>query len=279
VQLVPTTNVNAQMLYSVTYTGDGGVQFSESWAVPPSAKPLRVRDVRVTAGSGSIVGGQQTTVAITDVMGLQNALNARPVMGAGYSSSRAAVIDSLGALDGAVGSSGDCLHVDGTAGPCGTGSAALFVDNESPAGTMDGINASFALANTPNPPSSLTFFRNGLLLRAGTDYSLAGKTIIFASGSLPTPGDILQVSYRQAGTMPGVGFVDGELPSGNINGANAVFSTDQTPSPTGSLALYRNGIRLEVNVDYTVAGKIITFGAGLAPQPGDVLQCFYRIAQ
>src|SRR5579871_3108794 len=34
VQLVPTSNVNPQLTYSVTYTSNGGVQYSETWSVP-----------------------------------------------------------------------------------------------------------------------------------------------------------------------------------------------------------------------------------------------------
>jgi len=283
VQLVPTTNVNLQLLYSVTYNGDGGVQFSETWAVPPSTTPLRVRDVRVTAGAGSVVGpAQQTTVQISDVAGLQNALNIRPVMGTGYANSRAVVTDSLGALDGAIGNLTDCMHVDGTSGPCGGaggGASVTFVDGETPAGTIDGINTTFTLAFSPSPASSLTLFRNGLLIEPGLDYALTTNTITFATGLVPVPGDILQGSYRLGGTIPGVGFVDNEVPSGTLNGVNTTFSTSQAPNPSTSLALYRNGVRLKLVADYTVTSNIITFASGLAPLPGDMLECSYRVAQ
>src|SRR5512147_2189311 len=54
VQLVPTTTATAGAQYSVTYNSQGIDQFTEVWAVPPSALPLRVRDVRVS--SGTVIG-------------------------------------------------------------------------------------------------------------------------------------------------------------------------------------------------------------------------------
>src|SRR5690348_6550749 len=47
VQLVPTSSASPARYYSVTYNSDGLVQFKETWAVPASAQPLRLRDVRV----------------------------------------------------------------------------------------------------------------------------------------------------------------------------------------------------------------------------------------
>lgn len=67
-----------------------------------------------------------------------------------------------------------------------------FADNEVPAGTLDGVNAVFTLANTPSPPSSLRIVFNGVQLNQGTDYSLSGKTITFsgiASGSVMVPAN------------------------------------------------------------------------------------------
>ena len=52
VLLVPTTTATPVAFYTVTYNSDGRVQFQETWAVPSSVTPLRVRDVRIaTPGS------------------------------------------------------------------------------------------------------------------------------------------------------------------------------------------------------------------------------------
>jgi len=97
VQLVPTTSGIPAVYYTVTYSSDGRVQFQETWSVPSSAQPVRVRDVRVAAagadtggsgsGTGSTSGGgvaADTTVLESDVVGLIADLAARPQMGPGY---------------------------------------------------------------------------------------------------------------------------------------------------------------------------------------------------
>jgi hypothetical protein len=52
--------------------------------------------------------------AESDVTGLVSDLAARPLKGLGFAPSRAAVINSTGAIDGALGNSGECVLVDGT---------------------------------------------------------------------------------------------------------------------------------------------------------------------
>jgi len=193
------------------------------------------------------------------------------------------VIDSTGAIDGATGNLSDCLHVDGTTGACGatgggTGSG-TFVDAEFPAGTMNGTNAVFSLMNVPAPSSSLEMFRNGLLLKQGNDYTLAGNTITFLSGAVPQAADVLVASYRLSVTITGVGFVDLETPSGAINGSNTSFTLSQVPSPAGSLVVFRNGLRMTSGLDYTASSNTVSFGSAYIPQTGDILLCSYRVAQ
>jgi hypothetical protein len=223
---------------------------------------------------------QTASVQISDVLGLQAALNLRPTQGTAYAVSRTAVINVSGAIDGAVGNLTDCMHVDGSSGACGTGGGStVFVDQETPTGTLDGVNSAFTLANPPNPSTSLALYRNGLLLSQNLDYSIANSSVTFQSGAVPRAGDTLLANYRLAAGLPGVGFVDGETPSGTINSVNNFYTLVQAPNPASSLALYRNGIRLASGLDYTLSSNGITFGAGLVPQTGDVLQCYYRIAQ
>ena len=283
VQLVPTTDAISPASYTVQYNSDTGIRYTEVWVVPPSTVPLRVRDVRLAPGAVTTPGpAPSTTVQISDVAGLQNALNLRPTMGAGFAVSRVALINSIGALDGAVGNLSDCIHVDGTSGACGSGATSgspSFVDAEVPAGAVNSSNTTFTLANSPNPSSSLALYRNGLLLKQSTDYTLSGNSIVFVTASIPQSGDSLLAAYRINVSLTGVGFVDGETPSGAINGANALFTLSQTPIPAASLALYRNGVRLRSGVDYAASANSVTFVSGAVPQTGDILQCSYRIAQ
>jgi hypothetical protein len=98
-------------------------------------------------------------------------------------------------METVTGSPSDCVRVDGTAGPCG-GTPPSFMDNDAPAGLVDGANTAFTLAGTPNPTGSLAVYRNGVLLKAGQDFTVAGNSVQFVSGAVPQPGDTLLASYR-----------------------------------------------------------------------------------
>ena len=279
VMLVPTTNAPTPANYNVVYNSDGRIQFTETWEVPPSTSPLTVVDVRksFTAGASSSVSQTQ----IGDVSGLRAELSIRPTLGSGYSPSRTAIIDPNGGIGGATGNLSDCVHVDGTSGPCGSSgggaSAVSFADAETPSGAIDGGNATFQLVSYPSPTPSLALYRNGLALRRTTDFTVSGATITFQNGSVPQPGDVLQAFYRTgSGTTSSVAFADAETPSGTLNGTNALFGLLNSPSPPASLVLFRNGIILQRNMDFTLSGAVITFLSGSVPQPGDVLRAFYR---
>ena len=157
VRLVPTTSASAGAQYKITYNAAGVNQFTETWAVPATANTLRVRDVRI--GTGTVVGPPPVTtpVQISDVIGLSNELDVRPMRGTSFGLGRAAVINSSGLIDGASGSLSDCLHVDGSAGPCGSGGgggvSGAFADAETPGGLVNSNNTTFVLAHTPDPAS------------------------------------------------------------------------------------------------------------------------------
>jgi hypothetical protein len=286
VQLVPTTNALSPASYTVVYNSDGNTQFTETWSIPPSNVPVRVRDVRIAGGPGTTVGGTGgtggvlTSVGISDVIGLPAALALRATIGTGYTPSRSAVIDATGALESAAGNPSDCLHVDGSSAACSSSSSGssstIFVDGEIPTGTVDGVNTVFLLGNTPSPVASLSFYRNGLLMKAGSDFGLSGNQVTFASNALPQANDILIASYRMGAVPSTFVFVDNEVPSGTVDGSNTSFTTSQAPNPVASLALYRNGLRLRANLDYNLSGSTIVFLPGLAPQAGDLLLCSYR---
>src|SRR5512142_436196 len=119
--------------------------------------------------------------------------------GVGFGIGRAAVINQAGQIDAASGNLGDCLRVDGSSGPCGSGgggtAGSSFADAEVPAGAVNGSNTVFTLASTPSPAGSLELYRNGLLMRQGADYQIATNTITFFIGSVPQSGDLLVASY------------------------------------------------------------------------------------
>ena len=207
-KLVPTTNASPGANYDATFSSQGRFLFTETWAVPPTASILKVRDVRGSAGTtvgNPPVFGQLSQIG--DIAGLENELLLRPMRGFAFGPGRVAVINSTGQIDAAQGNLGDCLRVDGSAGPCGSevDPGPGFVDHEVPAGLVNSSNATFTLAAAPLPASSLMLYRNGLLMRRGLDFNLSGSAITFTVQSIPQTGDGLLASYRTAGSSGGAG--------------------------------------------------------------------------
>jgi hypothetical protein len=199
VRLVPTTNAAGNAYYIVRFNADGRTQFTELWAVPPSALPVAVKDIRIPSPPGSNVTPPPSVVQMADVTGLVEALADRPTKSIGFAPNRAAFIDATGEIAAVSGTLSDCVRVDGTTGPCGAGSTFGFIDMETPGGLIDGANAIYTLTQAPAPASSLHLYRNGILQRPVVDYQLSGNTVTFLSVSTPQAGDLLSASYRTGG--------------------------------------------------------------------------------
>lgn len=271
VQLIPSTNANPSGYYTITYTSNGQVQFQELWAVPPSNVPLYVRQVRIGTASGGATntsGGAAAdtgTLAESGVTGLVADLAARPVKGPAYSPGAVAVVDASGLIDSVVGNSTDCVHVDGTTAPCGT-QAPSFMDGDTLTGIVDGSNASFALSAAPNPPASLVLYRNGMLQKAGLDFTLNSNGIQFLAASTPQPGDTLLASYRLSGSAAGSAAQAFPYPQVLCAGTGNTVSTQNLSSmgncqiPAGLLL---PGDRVEIRFDTLHAGNANSFAVEL----------------
>jgi hypothetical protein len=265
VRLVPTTTATAGARYNVTYNSSGINQFTETWAVPPSPNPLRVRDVRV--GSGTVIGPPPVVspVQIGDVIGLANELEVRPMRGVGYGLGRAAVINASGMIDGASGNLSDCVRVDGSAGPCGGGGGGMavgFADSETPAGLINGANATFLLAHAPNPPGSLQLFRNGLRMAQGADYTLSGNTITFFVASRPQTGDQLVANYRYADPGNPLGtLASSQVVCSGVGASTGSQTLTQLASCTVPAGVLGTGDRLEIRFQMEHTGAAAGFAA------------------
>jgi hypothetical protein len=78
-----------------------------------------------------------------------------------------------------------------------------FVDNETPHGVIDGVNTLFFLSYSPNPPTSLHVYRNGLHLQPRVEYIVIENRLRFVphltqtgDWGIPQRGDALLASYR-----------------------------------------------------------------------------------
>lgn len=68
-----------------------------------------------------------------------------------------------------------------------------FIDDETPVGTVDGVNADFKTTKTPQT-GSLKVYRNGSRMRVTEDYTFSYRTITFIN--VPQVGEIILVDYR-----------------------------------------------------------------------------------
>jgi hypothetical protein len=264
VQLVPTTNATPAGYYSVTFTSAGNDQYTETWAVPPSIQPLTVREVLMTSPtspSSPLVTGS-APIPESNVTGLVADLAARPIEGFSYAPTRAAVIDGNGNLEAASGTVSNCLHVDGSSGPCGSTSSTAgpaFSDSEIPLGAVNGINAGFTISAVPLPAGSLSLYRNGVLQKAGLDYNVSGSSITFVAASLPQPGDTLTASYRitPAGTPQGPPapqvLCSG---TGSATSATTLSNLGICIIPAGTL---QPGDRVKISFDFSHEGAFTGF--------------------
>jgi hypothetical protein len=175
------------------------------------------------------------------------------------------MINASGGIDAVVGNPSDCVFVDGTSGPCGTGGGGgagpVFSDGEVPGGTVDGSNATFTLANAPSPAASLELFRNGLEQNRSADYTLTGSTVQFLTGAMPQPGDTLLAWYR----LPASGSSGG----GNSAGPQIECSAPGTGTSSTSFAslgscaipasVLGTGDRIDIHFDLAHSGTAAGF--------------------
>jgi hypothetical protein len=262
VQLVPTTTSTPTTYYSAKYNSNGRVQFAETWSVPSSAQPLRVQDVRVATPSNSNEsgGGTSTPGQESDIVGLIADLGARPLKGPGFTAGRTVVVDALGALESASGNATDCMHVDGSSGPCG-GVQPSFVDGDSPAGIVDGSNTSFTLSAVPDPVSSLAVYRNGVLQKTGQDYTLTGGTIQFVAAAAPQPGDTLLAGYRLTGTSSGMPqlYPSSQVLCGGTGAATSAITLTSIGTCAIPPGLLLPGDRVEIRFNFAHQGTVSGF--------------------
>jgi hypothetical protein len=264
VQLVPTTNATPAGYYSVTFTSAGNDQFTETWGVPPSTKALRIQDVLLSSGttpSPMITG--TTPIPESGVIGLLADLAVRPVEGATWGTGRVAIIDSTGALDAIAGNVSDCVHVDGSSGPCGTSSGGSagpnFTDEEVPSGAVNGTNVGFTLAGVPTPPSSLALYRNGVLQKAGQDYNMAGNAIQFMAASTPQSGDTLLASYRVTPTGTSQGPPAPQILCSGVGTSTSSTTLSALATCVIPPGTVQPGDRVKISFDYSHEGTLTGF--------------------
>lgn len=134
---------------------------------------------------------------------------------------------------------------------------------------------------------STPIWGNDVIAPQGTYYSIAlldgdGNTIQCGNYQLTGSGPIdlstLTPFIPPPPTISVTSFADDIVPTGVIDGTNAVYMLPSTkvPNPQASLNLYVNGIRYTEGVAYVLNGTTITYQPGYILQPGDTHISNYR---
>lgn len=72
-------------------------------------------------------------------------------------------------------------------------------------------------------------------------------------------------------------FVTREVPTGNINGGNVIYTLAHTPIANTECVFLSGQLQNEgASYDYTISGATITFNAVATPQSGDILLVNYQ---
>lgn len=159
--------------------------------------------------------------------------------------------------------------------PGGASTSGIYVVGEIPAGTQDGVNTSFTLANAPSSLDELGLYLSGgrlervLAAPNSMQFVILGTTITM--GLAPRATDSLFADYVHDAIN--LGPVIGETPTGLKNGVNTVYTLASTPLAASSVGVFLSGVRLELvgaapnGMQFTLSGTTLTLG--LAPRATD----------
>ncbi|HVV45304.1 MAG TPA: hypothetical protein VHC72_08850, partial [Bryobacteraceae bacterium] len=162
---------------------------------------------------------------------------------------------------------------------------ALKVAQVRTGGGVNGSGDGSAGGLTGTPESTITNLVSDLNARPikGPGYGTGAVAVVNQDGQIETVignlGDCVFVDGTTGPCTAGLtlpSFVNGEVPSGQINGLNTTFTLANSPAAS-SLLLFRNGLLLQAGVDYALNGSTIQFTASAIPQPNDTLSAQYRV--
>lgn len=231
----------------------------------------------MTAVAGA---GLTATSGVLDVLVDTAELAADAVTGAKIEDD---AVDSEHIASGAV----DVDHLSDLRVTEGTGLVADFT-----AGTVSTDDGSTVTVVSVNAGTTTVADDDVSFVEVDSAGSVTNNTTGFTQGRLPlaevtaAAADITVVVDKRAWLDIDLGasglveanFVDNEVPTGDLDGADTTYVLADEPSPAGSLRVYLNGIRQDEGAgdDYTLATATITFAA--APVSTDKILCDYRKA-
>jgi hypothetical protein len=142
---------------------------------------------------------------------------------------------------------------------------------EVPIGNTNGINKIYSIKSTPSQGTEHVYL-NGILQEKNltSDYTLNENILTFLDA--PLENSIIQVTYEYS-NLPSLRILlHKEIPLGNINGKNKIFTLNYSPVEN-SEHIYLNGVLQERNIDYDIENNIIVLSSSLLL--GDKITCTY----
>ena len=113
----------------------------------------------------------------------------------------------------------------------------------------------------------------------GVGFGTNAVAVVDDNGNIVTavgdPGTCVFVDGT-TGPCAGDTFADAETPAGTVDGTNNTL-TLAFPPLGSSMLLFRNGLYMTPNFDYSLSSQTITFVSGATPQAGDTLTASYRV--
>jgi hypothetical protein len=144
---------------------------------------------------------------------------------------------------------------------------------------LSAINASIFPLSSSVPSLATTVGSNSIQLHNLQDEVNTLKTQVAAlSAELVSLNNVVAgLTGTSGGGVVTVcpAFAYSEKLTGDIDGKNVIFTLVNAPNPLNSLEIFRNGMRLAADVDYTVSGATVTFNAISVPRNGDLLVANY----
>jgi hypothetical protein len=184
VRLTPTTTVSPQAFYSVTYAGPGkSFLWNEKWSVSPHEHGLSLKDVRVPEMKSRTAPSNINAEKARDI--------SLPLSMSDISSLNASLAEMTGSLNTLA------ANLNQVATTVQTITSTQRVIGEVPVGSINGVNATFTLANTPSQATTVVVCRNGVTLHVSNDYTVSGNVVSFVPAAIPITGDIVTVDYTK----------------------------------------------------------------------------------
>lgn len=136
-----------------------------------------------------------------------------------------------------------------------------------------GSQTIYTLASAPSEADEVLVVIDGNIQEFTTDYSLVGTTLTFVTA--PALGSSVYVYIDFFPSIPVKTVPVTEIATGDVDGANTVFTVNNSPvSADGVIAIIDGGVQVQ-GVDYTISGTEITFSS--APILGSIITIFYLI--